>query len=176
MNRTSSLSTSIPNELLSLDAMVERLRELVIESSWNSRNISHNIFSIHHQSFRDATKNQANSLKSMWTTGLKVLDVICKTDLSEILKGKISESTASLLKSALSVGSIAVSASLHATEMTQQAYRQEQSSRGEISREGFGQAQKKKSEADDSLSRTIQIFAGIKDLQRSTITAMHRSS
>lgn len=159
-------SQTNPNEVLSLQAMLERLTEIISETSWRSRSISHTIFSIQHHSEKEARKNHADSYRSLMPTLMKVASF-----------ASVIGTAAQFIPN--NVGTIldhTITGFAQYLDSNTKAYQIDEQARGELAAKHAEQATGKKNAAENTLSESLRIISGVHDAVRSTIHAMHQKT
>lgn len=180
-------ATSSNQEEISLSAILSRLVEIVSESAYYSHHISHAVFKLHHETHREATKNQAQLLRAWESTALKTLASFvhiaeagfqlswAKPFLSLITGRPETDKGLTKIVSTISqlfTGITNTSATL--LDNQNSAERTEEGSRSEISRSSSEQATRKKGDAEGSFNELLRLIESIQDAKRNTMASMHR--
>lgn len=170
---------------INFNALVHQIINIIGESTWSSKKILFALFKLNRELNQETTQNQASSLRSWMPTGLKTLS--CAFKVMEIataipqtgcvlsaLTGQCmtADQMTKIFEQVLQPAEGLANAGASYFESHGQAERTEDSNRGETYRSEAEYASRKKGEADAEFNEILRMASGIKDAQRSTLSAI----
>jgi hypothetical protein len=186
---TAATSVTNPVEQLSLQAMIEKLTAMQVDSIWRGHKMSEILHSMNQDMWIQATKQQAASQRSILplvlkgiSVGIGVLQIgalACPTSsLQKILPQFIQQKAASpdklskLVCKFLKPGQDISNFGASFVENQDTAFRTEKSMQGEIAHSTTEHAGRRKSELDAEYHKTLQMMQSIQDSMRASLQIM----